>query len=32
LHSYQIPEFLVLKVDGASQSYLDWLQESLRLP
>jgi periplasmic divalent cation tolerance protein len=32
LHSYQIPEFLVLKVDSASQSYLDWLQESLRLP
>jgi periplasmic divalent cation tolerance protein len=32
LHSYQTPEFLVLKVDGASQSYLDWLQESLRQP
>jgi periplasmic divalent cation tolerance protein len=30
LHSYQIPEFLVLKVDSASQSYLDWLHESLR--
>jgi periplasmic divalent cation tolerance protein len=32
LHSYQTPEFLVLKVDAASQPYLDWLQESLRLP
>ncbi|HEY1208317.1 MAG TPA: divalent-cation tolerance protein CutA [Terracidiphilus sp.] len=30
LHSYQTPEFLVLKVDAASQPYLDWLQESLR--
>jgi periplasmic divalent cation tolerance protein len=32
LHSYQTPEFLVLKVDAASQPYLDWLQESLRQP
>jgi periplasmic divalent cation tolerance protein len=32
LHSYQTPEFLVLEVDAASQSYLDWLQESLRQP
>jgi periplasmic divalent cation tolerance protein len=32
LHSYQIPEFLVLTIDSASQSYLDWLQESLRQP
>ncbi len=30
LHSYQTPEFLVLKVDAASQPYLDWLEESLR--
>jgi periplasmic divalent cation tolerance protein len=30
LHSYQTPEFLVLKVDAASQPYLDWLAESLR--
>jgi periplasmic divalent cation tolerance protein len=30
LHSYQTPEFLVLKVDAASQPYLDWLQASLR--
>jgi len=32
LHSYQTPEFLVLKVDAASQPYLDWLEESLRQP
>ena len=32
LHSYKTPEFLVLKVDAASQPYLDWLVESLRLP
>ncbi len=32
LHSYETPEFLVLEVDAASQPYLDWLQESLRLP
>jgi periplasmic divalent cation tolerance protein len=32
LHSYQTPEFLVLAVDAASQSYLDWMQESLRQP
>ncbi len=32
LHSYETPEFLVLKVDAVSQPYLEWLQESLRLP
>jgi periplasmic divalent cation tolerance protein len=32
LHSYETPEFLVLGVEAASQPYLDWLQESLRLP
>jgi periplasmic divalent cation tolerance protein len=32
LHSYETPEFLVLKVDAASQPYLDWLQSSLRQP
>jgi periplasmic divalent cation tolerance protein len=32
LHSYEVPEFLVLDVDAASQPYLDWLQESLRQP
>jgi periplasmic divalent cation tolerance protein len=32
LHSYEIPEFLVLTVDAASQPYLDWLHSSLRQP
>ena len=32
LHSYEVPEFLVLAIDAASQSYLDWMQESLRQP
>ena len=29
LHSYDIPEFLVLKVEGGSQSYLEWLAEAI---
>jgi periplasmic divalent cation tolerance protein len=32
LHSYETPEFLVLKADAASQPYLDWLHASLRQP
>jgi periplasmic divalent cation tolerance protein len=32
LHSYETPEFLVLKVDAASQHYLDWLRASLHKP
>ena len=32
LHSYETPEFLVLKIDAASQPYLDWLQSGLRRP
>lgn len=32
LHSYETPEFVVLKVDAASQPYLDWLQSCLRQP
>jgi len=32
LHSYETPEFLVLKVDAASQPYLDWLHASLHKP
>jgi periplasmic divalent cation tolerance protein len=31
LHSYQIPEFLVLGVEGVSHPYLEWLQANLRL-
>ena len=30
LHSYETPEFLVLKVEAGSQAYLAWLQGSLR--
>jgi periplasmic divalent cation tolerance protein len=32
LHSYETPEFLVLKVDAASQPYLDWLHAALHKP
>ena len=30
LHSYQTPEFLVLKVESGSHGYLEWLHTSLR--
>jgi periplasmic divalent cation tolerance protein len=30
LHSYEVPEFLVLPIDGGSHAYLAWLSESLR--
>jgi periplasmic divalent cation tolerance protein len=30
LHSYQVPEFLVLDVTAASQPYLDWLLSAIR--
>ncbi len=29
LHSYDVPEFVILKVDGGSAAYLRWLDESL---
>lgn len=28
LHSYEVPEFLVLSVAGGSDAYLEWLRES----
>jgi len=28
MHSYEVPEFLVLCVDGGSRSYLDWLAKA----
>lgn len=28
LHPYELPEFLVLPVAGASEAYLEWLQAS----
>ena len=30
LHSYAVPEFLVLGVTGGSSAYLDWLVESVK--
>jgi periplasmic divalent cation tolerance protein len=30
LHSYDTPEFLVLRVEAGSHPYLEWLQGSLR--
>jgi periplasmic divalent cation tolerance protein len=30
LHPYEVPEFLVVKVEGGSASYLDWLVASTR--
>lgn len=30
LHSYQVPEFLVLSIESGSHPYLAWLQASLR--
>lgn len=30
IHSYEVPEFLVLEVAGGSESYLQWLSETLK--
>ncbi len=30
LHSYKVPEFLVVDVESGSRGYLDWLEASLR--
>jgi periplasmic divalent cation tolerance protein len=30
LHSYAVPEFLVLEVQGGSEPYLDWLFGNLK--
>jgi periplasmic divalent cation tolerance protein len=32
LHSYQVPEFLVLPVAGVSHPYLEWILASLHQP
>jgi periplasmic divalent cation tolerance protein len=29
LHTYDVPEFMILKVDGGSLAYLKWIDESL---
>lgn len=30
LHNYEVPEFLVLEVEGASESYLAWVLGNVR--
>lgn len=30
LHSYEVPEFIVLSITAGSEAYLAWLAESLR--
>ncbi len=32
LHSYEVPEFLVLAVEDGSDAYLDWIGESVGPP
>ena len=32
LHSYELPEFIVLSVDGGSAAYLDWIAAETRTP
>lgn len=29
LHSYEVPEFLVVPIETGSRAYLDWMRESL---
>src|SRR5579863_7533134 len=31
LHTYQVPEFLVLDVESGSPAYLEWLHASVRM-
>lgn len=30
LHPYEVPELLVLRVDGGDEAYLDWVSQSTR--
>lgn len=32
LHSYDVPEIIVLPVDGGSKSYLEWIADSTKFP
>ena len=31
LHSYELPEFVILPVEGGSTAYLDWVRRETRL-
>jgi periplasmic divalent cation tolerance protein len=31
-HSYEVPEFLVLTTESASQAYLEWLRQATEVP
>jgi periplasmic divalent cation tolerance protein len=30
MHSYDVPEFLVIRIDGGSPDYLKWLRDSVK--
>jgi len=30
MHSYEVPEFLVIAIEGGSQGYLTWLKDSVK--
>ena len=32
LHSYDVPEIIVLPVEGGSKSYLEWMADSTKFP
>ena len=32
LHSYELPECVVLPIDGGSEAYLEWVGENVTLP
>ena len=32
LHSYELPECIVLPIDGGSEAYLNWIGENVTLP
>lgn len=32
LHSYDVPEFVALRVKGGSKQYLNWVSQSVRTP
>ena len=30
IHSYEVPEFIVISIDDGSEDYLSWISESVR--